>query len=70
MKSIVLVSIAIAIGLVALTGSAVATHGHKHEQGSVGNLVCNLCKGTGRSNNGTGPFKCPWCKGSGFNGSY
>ena len=74
MKSIILASVAIVIGLAAFTASAVATHGHHHERGSVGNTVCIHCGGTGRSygpnGKGTGNFKCNICKGTGWNGSY
>ena len=61
MKSIVLASIAIAIGMVAFTASAVATHGHQHGQDKV--------KGTGRAG-GSGNWKCQFCNGTGWNGSY
>ena len=74
MKSIVLVSIAIAIGMATLATSALAAHSHQHEQGSVDNVVCAACDGTGRSwgpnGKGTGNFKCNQCKGTGWFGSY
>lgn len=70
-KGIILAIVAVAA--IAAPAFAVAFHSHQHEQG-VNNTVCNLCKGTGRSAGpggpGTGMFKCPWCKGTGFNGSY
>lgn len=74
MKSVVLASVAIAIGMATLTASALAVHSHRHEQGSVDNHVCIACNGTGRSygpnGKGTGNFKCTSCKGTGFYGSY
>lgn len=69
MKSIVLASIAIAIGMVAFTASAVATHGHQHGQDKVNNFSCSWCKGTGRAG-GSGNWKCQFCNGTGWNGSY
>lgn len=69
MKSIVLASIAIVIGMAAFTASAIAASGHHHEQGEVSNFTCTMCKGTGRAG-GTGNTRCIFCKGSGWNGSY
>ncbi len=68
MKKKILIA-AVAIAAAAAPAFAVAFNSHRHEQG-VNNIVCSLCKGNGLSNNGRGPFRCPWCKGSGFQGSY
>ena len=36
-----------------------------HARGNA-RIKCNLCNGTGFSNNGRGPFECPRCQGNRF----
>lgn len=70
-KKIAIMAIALAALAVALPTLASLHSSHEQKEG---NTVCFFCKGSGRSHGaqgpGTGPFKCPHCNGTGFQGSY
>lgn len=65
-KIIIALVLAVAVAAIALPSFA----SHSHEANKEGNIMCSLCKGTGLSNGGQGPFRCNWCNGTGFRGGY
>lgn len=69
MKKNIILALGLAAAIAALAVPALAGF-HSHEPSEGNGTVCRLCQGTGRSNGGQGPFQCPWCKGSGWNGGY
>jgi len=71
MKKKIILPLALLAALAALAIPALASlHSHEMEPREGNGTVCIICKGTGRSSGGTGPFKCSACNGTGWNGSY
>lgn len=70
-KIILAVALAAAVAAVAAPSFAEMFHNHRMEPAQ-GNTVCFFCKGSGRSGSPQAPtpFKCQYCNGTGFQGSY
>lgn len=64
---------AIALGALAVALPTLASLHSDHAQ-KEGNQVCTFCDGSGRNwgpqGKGTGQFRCSYCNGTGFKGSY
>lgn len=69
MKKKIILALALLAAVVSTLALPALASFHSHEAVE-GNTVCTLCQGTGLSNGGRGPFRCHWCNGTGFKGSY